>query len=83
MKSIVFLRGLDNKCSVFPVYSTMHTTPSSASLASSVTKLQNDGVTTNPLQQRKVVAMHTSYVSACSFTHSDHQVSKCRIKFFM
>jgi len=26
------------------------------------------------MQQRKVVAMHTSYVSTCSFTESDHQV---------
>nr|XP_002126536.1 guanine nucleotide-binding protein subunit beta-5 [Ciona intestinalis] len=67
--------GLDNKCSVFPLNS------SSNSSTLSVSNKQNP-VSSGPadtgagtiMQQRKVVAMHTSYISACTFTHSDYQI---------
>ena len=32
------------------------------------------------MQHRRVVAMHTGYVSACSFTDSDHQVNRSNQK---
>lgn len=47
------LRGLDNKCSVYPL---------------SLDKNENLAA------KKKSVAMHTNYLSACSFTNSDMQV---------
>lgn len=46
-------RGLDNKCSVYPL---------------SLDKNENLAA------KKKSVAMHTNYLSACSFTNSDMQV---------
>lgn len=49
----ISLRGLDNKCSVYPL---------------SLDKNENLAA------KKKSVAMHTNYLSACSFTNSDMQV---------
>lgn len=51
--SCLSLRGLDNKCSVYPL---------------SLDKNENLAA------KKKSVAMHTNYLSACSFTNSDMQV---------
>lgn len=51
---ISVLRGLDNKCSVYPL---------------SLDKNENLAA------KKKSVAMHTNYLSACSFTNSDMQVN--------
>lgn len=53
LSSRLFLRGLDNKCSVYPL---------------SLDKNENLAA------KKKSVAMHTNYLSACSFTNSDMQV---------
>jgi len=71
--------GLDNKCSVFPLYSrdkgssqSREGTPSHSSLHR---HHSNQDVTTNEvLVKKNVVAMHTSYLSDCTFTDSDHQL---------
>lgn len=53
LSSCLSLRGLDNKCSVYPL---------------SLDKNENLAA------KKKSVAMHTNYLSACSFTNSDMQV---------
>jgi len=62
--------GLDNKCSVFPIYG--GSPPSTASGGSG--SGNNDSMNVPTLQNKKVVAMHTSYLSSCTFTESDHQL---------
>lgn len=52
--SVFCARGLDNKCSVYPL-----------------TFDKNE----NMAAKKKSVAMHTNYLSACSFTNSDMQVN--------
>lgn len=54
LSSCLSLRGLDNKCSVYPL---------------SLDKNENLAA------KKKSVAMHTNYLSACSFTNSDMQVN--------
>lgn len=54
LSSCLSLRGLDNKCSVYPL---------------SLDKNENLAA------KKKSVAMHTNYLSACSFTNSDMQVT--------
>nr|CAB3250062.1 guanine nucleotide-binding protein subunit beta-5 [Phallusia mammillata] len=73
--------GLDNKCSVFPLHSATSTSGSGGTTSSSSNKPavtssagQGDSTAGTIMQQRKVVAMHTSYISACTFTHSDYQI---------
>lgn len=53
LRSFSCHRGLDNKCSVYPL---------------SLDKNENLAA------KKKSVAMHTNYLSACSFTNSDMQV---------
>ena len=68
LNSALNFRGLDNKCTVYPSSASLpvnrHPRTSNASESGS-----------GLMQQKKVVAMHTSYVSSCCFTQSDHQVS--------
>jgi len=52
-------RGLDNKCSVYPL---------------SLDKNENLAA------KKKSVAMHTNYLSACSFTNSDMQVRPANLR---
>ncbi|XP_076808016.1 guanine nucleotide-binding protein subunit beta-5a-like [Clavelina lepadiformis] len=71
--------GLDNKCCVFPVNACSYSN-SGSNVAGSATIRPSGAVGPSDvcsgsiMQQRKVVAMHTSYISACSFTHSDYQI---------
>lgn len=74
--SLIACGGLDNKCSVFRIShsgSTGNVNAASGGVkpsgANSVSESSNA-----LMQQRKVVAMHTSYISSCSFTQSDHQI---------
>ncbi|XP_077971842.1 guanine nucleotide-binding protein subunit beta-5-like [Styela clava] len=72
--------GLDNKCSVFRIGSSPASNPSVASstnpgaIKPTSTNSTPEAGSNTQSQQRKVVAMHTSYISSCSFTQSDHQI---------
>uniref|UniRef100_H2YK82 Uncharacterized protein n=1 Tax=Ciona savignyi TaxID=51511 RepID=H2YK82_CIOSA len=73
--SCIACGGLDNKCSVFPLNSSSNSSVTSVSTKQNVTpSSQAESSTGTIMQQRKVVAMHTSYISACMFAHSDYQI---------